>query len=572
MIRPLLMSRRSAFLQIALVAVVLIAAVPALFQNNQTASAAQTATTTANLRLRIGPTTASDTILVMPVGSPVEVTGAVIDGFYPVIYQDTAGYAYGSYLRLDAPSPGSGQVVRINTALHLRAGPATTFASLAIMPAGANAVLTGQISGVFYELTYNSMLGWAHSAYFTLVADPPLPGPSATSAPPTLTPTATASPAQTATATPGGAPGGDTTSTPTPSPTATTGPAETATVLARLNLRAGAGTNFPVITIMPQGAIVTLLGESTSGFEKVRFGAYEGWAYASYLDIQGGSTSPDNTAKTTTSLNLRSGAGSGFPVILVMPANATVTITGGLQNNYLPVVYQGQAGWAFAAYLSGSMVPLPSTPPQLNVIMYHRVGSTFSDYQVTTTRLDQQLAWLKSNGYVSITPRDLLAWLNNGTPLPPKPVMITIDDGHPSNRTFKQLLDAYGFKGTWFIPNFTALTAAELRTYHASGEVCGHTVTHPQLSLYSYAGQWAEVYNNKVWLDGILGESITCFSYPYGDYNSTTVRVVQDAGYRIAFNAWGGTQVLSPSMNRWHVVRWNVYGHYTLTDFIRFMG
>jgi hypothetical protein len=65
---------------------------------------------------------------------------------------------------------------------------------------------------------------------------------------------------------------------------------------------------------------------------------------------------------------------------------------------------------------------------------------------------------------------------------------------------------------------------------------------------------------------------VSCFGYPYGAYNATTTRVVQDAGYLIAFDAWGGSQPLTGTINRWHVVRWNIYGHYTLNDFAGFMS
>jgi hypothetical protein len=35
---------------------------------------------------------------------------------------------------------------------------------------------------------------------------------------------------------------------------------------------------------MPDGATVTLLGETSNGFSKVRFGGVEGWAYNAYLE------------------------------------------------------------------------------------------------------------------------------------------------------------------------------------------------------------------------------------------------------------------------------------------------
>ena len=110
---------------------------------------------------------------------------------------------------------------------------------------------------------------------------------------------------------------------------------------ARLNLRTGAGTNFPVVTIMPAGATVELLGDSDSGFERVRYGQYVGWAYASYLDIEGGA---DNSARTTARVNMRSGASTSSGVLRVLEPGTSVTITGTIQNGYLPVIHQGTAG------------------------------------------------------------------------------------------------------------------------------------------------------------------------------------------------------------------------------------
>ena len=44
-----------------------------------------------------------------------------------------------------------------------------------------------------------------------------------------------------------------------------------------------------------------------------------------------GHPTPDNTARTTALLNLRSGAGTSFPVLLVIPSGSTVIITGTIQ-------------------------------------------------------------------------------------------------------------------------------------------------------------------------------------------------------------------------------------------------
>lgn len=58
-------------------------------------------------------------------------------------------------------------------------------------------------------------------------------------------------------------------------------------------------------------------------------------------------------AVTTASLNLRSGPGTGYPVVATLPAGATVTVNACLPDRkWCDVTWRGRRGWAFAAYLA----------------------------------------------------------------------------------------------------------------------------------------------------------------------------------------------------------------------------
>jgi uncharacterized protein YraI len=57
-------------------------------------------------------------------------------------------------------------------------------------------------------------------------------------------------------------------------------------------------------------------------------------------------------ATTTDDLNLRSGPGLGYAVLLVMPAGAGVDVTGDPDGGFYPVTYGGTDGWASGDYLS----------------------------------------------------------------------------------------------------------------------------------------------------------------------------------------------------------------------------
>lgn len=64
-------------------------------------------------------------------------------------------------------------------------------------------------------------------------------------------------------------------------------------------------------------------------------------------------TSPTGTVNSPDGLNLRSGPGQSYGVLAVMPNGATVTITGNpTSDNWLPLQYSGQVGWADGAYIT----------------------------------------------------------------------------------------------------------------------------------------------------------------------------------------------------------------------------
>lgn len=51
-------------------------------------------------------------------------------------------------------------------------------------------------------------------------------------------------------------------------------------------------------------------------------------------------------------LNLRGGPGLSYPILALMPARSTVSVTGDPTEGWYPVAYQQLEGWAFGAYLS----------------------------------------------------------------------------------------------------------------------------------------------------------------------------------------------------------------------------
>ena len=79
----------------------------------------------------------------------------------------------------------------------------------------------------------------------------------------------------------------------------------------------------------------------------------------------------------------------------------------------------------------------PDEVGSVSVIMYHNFvseediasGIEFEEYSISPEDFEQDLIWLKENGYVTITSRELLYFLENKEPIPEKAVIISIDDG-----------------------------------------------------------------------------------------------------------------------------------------------
>ena len=82
----------------------------------------------------------------------------------------------------------------------------------------------------------------------------------------------------------------------------------------------------------------------------------------------------------------------------------------------------------------------------LPVLMYHHLvadGEPCNDMTVTAGRMEEDLKWLRDNGYHTVLPRELA----DGEDLPKKAVLLTFDDGYRSNyQLLYPLLEKYRMK------------------------------------------------------------------------------------------------------------------------------
>jgi peptidoglycan/xylan/chitin deacetylase (PgdA/CDA1 family) len=193
--------------------------------------------------------------------------------------------------------------------------------------------------------------------------------------------------------------------------------------------------------------------------------------------------------------------------------------------------------------------------------MYHRVEEIPSDAMYPTNfvrpaQFKDQLAALRDWGYTSVTVPDWLAYVDRRKPLPPRPVILTFDDGYRSITDHAwPLLRAQGFHalsflvtgqlgGTnaWDIRERPAplLSADEVLALRRDGMDFGsHTRTHRPLTRLSPAVVEEELAGSRRDLAALLGDPPMVLAYPFNNQDRSVRRAAKRAGYAAAVRGTG---------------------------------
>jgi peptidoglycan/xylan/chitin deacetylase (PgdA/CDA1 family) len=191
------------------------------------------------------------------------------------------------------------------------------------------------------------------------------------------------------------------------------------------------------------------------------------------------------------------------------------------------------------------------------ILAYHRFETNCrSPLCQRVTAFENQMKYLKENGYHVISSMELLSFLEYRRGLPKKSVLITMDDGYRSVYTYAYpILKKYGFTATLFIytgyvgVSNMALTWDQLKEMKADGFCIGsHTVHHSDLTMPKEGEtetEWVdrinkEISGSKKILDKKLGQDTFLLAYPYGKYDQRSIKIADKSGYKIAMSVQRG--------------------------------
>ncbi|MGH7739700.1 MAG: polysaccharide deacetylase family protein [bacterium] len=261
-----------------------------------------------------------------------------------------------------------------------------------------------------------------------------------------------------------------------------------------------------------------------------------------------------------------------FTVLPSHRGNKTVGRKEAILRRLLFLIWLMGGGTAFAGpgpesaplTLAAAKTIAPNTP--FTVLCYHRFITrrlkTTSTYLVGVDQFQWQMQYLKDHGITPITVQQLMDFWNKGTPLPPKPVLLTFDDGFRSiyQKAFP-VLEKFKYPGVLFlISSFVkvgedwsktpkaqarrlALNDAEIAQMQKAGlAVESHTVSHPlfakdeeQMTPKKYLEKVRHELGYPVtFLQDQFGQKPELLAYPYGVYNAEVLKQTAEL-YQLAF-------------------------------------
>lgn len=213
-------------------------------------------------------------------------------------------------------------------------------------------------------------------------------------------------------------------------------------------------------------------------------------------------------------------------------------------------------------------VATSSATYRVPILLYHYVehikdkkDTTRQSLNINPNTFDLQIKTLTDAGYTFMTASELADVIDNKIPLPPKPILITIDDGHWDLTTdILPILKKYNVKATayiisGFIGGSDFLSQPQLTDVIQSGlvEIGAHTVHHIGLAGKLSSVVQYEVTQSKTQLENTYHLKVVSFAYPGGSFDQTAIAAVKKAGFRTAISTVPG--VMQSDVNRFYLYR-----------------
>lgn len=214
------------------------------------------------------------------------------------------------------------------------------------------------------------------------------------------------------------------------------------------------------------------------------------------------------------------------------------------------------------------------------ILMYHSIlkdPKRQGKFVVSPQVFEDDLLYLKEQGYTTVLVKDLIAYVYHDVPLPPKPVVITLDDAYYNNLTYVvPLLEKHQMKAVISVvgiftdrfsetddhnPNYSHLTWDDLEEIGKRDniEIASHTYNlHSNSSRKgctikkgeSHSAYERMLREDLTKLQDAIKERTTIpppltFTYPYGYICDASHQVIQDLGFKATLSCFERVNYIS---------------------------
>ncbi len=218
---------------------------------------------------------------------------------------------------------------------------------------------------------------------------------------------------------------------------------------------------------------------------------------------------------------------------------------------------------------------------QVPILLYHDISDNVGEFSISEETFRAHVQALKQAGYRTVSLSDLISYVEHGTPLPKKPLVITFDDGYESNITIAAPIlaeygmcatvnvigvsvgkDTYKDTGEAIIPHF-ALEEARLWVNSGVLEIQSHSFdmhNSQKLDTERYRqgvlkmkgekeAEYIEAFRadyeaSRHQIEGALGTKVTTYAYPFGIHTYFTEVLLWEEGIKVTLTVEEGMNTL----------------------------
>jgi peptidoglycan/xylan/chitin deacetylase (PgdA/CDA1 family)/glycosyltransferase involved in cell wall biosynthesis len=200
------------------------------------------------------------------------------------------------------------------------------------------------------------------------------------------------------------------------------------------------------------------------------------------------------------------------------------------------------------------------------ILMYHRIASDgpkeLARYRLPPDTFQEQMLWLRRNGYHTINSEQLAWFVANNHPFFGRPVLITFDDGYEdfadlawpilrANDFSAEVFivtDIVGMRAEWdvsFGVPAPLMSAAKIVELAAEGVSFGsHMASHTLCDKLSTRELAEELTRSRAQLENWLKRPVTSIAAPFGCTDQRFRILASECGFKVGFNTANGAASL----------------------------